>query len=413
MKIPSLLRALCATAPVDMRCLIRAIAAAGLLAVGCSGDGVAFEVEAAVQPLVCSETTKTTPSGERLVDVERYHPDAMNTLLAENVELRAAVGLSQVKSCEEARHFTAVRNALQDAGEYLPPIRTMPAEQEGFLTRMLDRFHPEGLQADPSIDTEPGVARSQEAIYNGQALAHDGAVQIRTAAGRCTAFPIGKRVLNGAWWTTYLTSAHCVNGQAGEHWPDFDAKYFYGSIEIWHTTSPGNLAQWGTTSAHLVWHDLYTGKDDVAVDIAFVSAYAANFEYPSANLTDIYKLAVTSSNDLTGLGFGRQTVGGSTLRTAVSNALFRIDSANVLLFIDNNDGDIRLCPGDSGGPALLWGRSPAAAVGIASAIDAEDGCAEATHGKYWTKTKPYFDTGWVQQFHGACQTVNTNYWRCW
>jgi hypothetical protein len=417
MNIPLLVRERRANAQVSTRWSARTIALAGLLALGCSGEGVAFESEGAVQPLVCSETSRTTPSGKLYVDVERYHPDAMNALLAESAVLRTAVGLSEVASCEEARHFTAVRNALSIAGEYQPPIRQMPAHHEGFLTKMIERLDPARLRklhAGSSRETPSGVARAQEPIYNGTMLAHDGAVQIDTEfKGQCTAFPIGKRVINGAWWTTYLTSAHCLNGKVGEHWPDYDANYYYGWVDIWHTTSPGNRVKWGTTLAHHVWHDLYTGANDIAVDIGFLSAYAGDFEYPSANLTDIYKLAVTTSLDLTGLGFGVQTVGGSTLRTAVNNALFRIDGGNVLLFFDNNDGDIRLCQGDSGGPALLWGRNPAAAVGIASAIDPLDGCAAATDGKYWTKTKPYFESGWVQQFHGACRTVFTDYWRCW
>lgn len=387
---------------------------------GRQGPAAASDTADLEQGLVCGDVPAQGIDGKDAMEPELYYPAVMNRLLENDAGLREGVGFERVTNCDQARHFTRVRNEMQDLGRYTPPVAPevvdLPVDWQEVLR---ERGMPELGREIQAKAEDPELV---DKVYNGTGLVSDTTVlfidtsQNPNNTSYCSAVPVGKRFLSGYWWTTFLTSAHCAVNP-GTYWPTYAGYYYYGGLKLYHTTQTGTISLWYSTVAHYVRYADWTGMGDYNNDFAFVSAAMGTYEYPASMLNRVAATwilpAVGVQNSGTRMsvrGFGPNTsTGNPTLRQ--SSSYFYIDAYTPWAFKDTNDGDVRICGGDSGGQAYF--NATYAVSGITSGTNTPTYCAAAADEKRWTVAGNFFTTGWVQNFHGPGCSINNNLWQCW
>lgn len=130
--------------------------------------------------------------GNRIVEEERYYYSVINRRLGEDPELQSYVGLTEVSTCDEARHFIQASNRYQEE-------RPRSAADDESVFANFPRMPAEAPKRDPNARIDK--------IYQGTEDAIEEVIGFGYASNGKTRDCTGMR-LGGA---LYLTAAHCLS----------------------------------------------------------------------------------------------------------------------------------------------------------------------------------------------------------
>ncbi len=305
----------------------------------------------------------------------------INAELADYPELAAELGITEVRTCEEATAYFA---AFSDY------VESLPTEEEG---RARDDDRPSDFrvaQADAINLTTGGVLRIPG----------------------CTGVLINERAL--------ITAAHCVdqyspNGERNFWKTDYTIRDF-GSNE-WTGTVRINV------------HPNYTGEGyggdlDDGDDIAVVKLLEGSFGFPNAHRHRLYKGTMSAIGWMKAYGAGHALNAGGGAGTLRSMHYYP-DWAGPYHFLMYADDPSRLCAGDSGGPVrdLTPANGYAAVAGLVTSIQVDDADVDkcTTDGGKQRAIRLQHKIRWIDDMLGGndnddCTTFHDGDWvyeRCW
>jgi V8-like Glu-specific endopeptidase len=340
---------------------------------------------------------------------EWYQFGLLNRRLDESVELRQATGLTRVDSCEDARAFVDAEHTLlesQPSLKVLPPGMPVP-------------------EAQPDAD---GVGKTSQAIVNGTKAYKNSVVWYNTDAGGCTGTLISPYAM--------ITSAHCIPSASlntdtnGDNIKDAGIASFWVNYDRDPTLTPGSACL--TRAAPQSTTGLCGGNDFQAMivhihpgwgggaanDIAVVMHLFTGPWRSPANGTHHYAIVngggLDREHNFTAWGAGGDRSDPNTLNinengeweTGVLNSGVTrtdVDKPNVdwmgawhFISDSKNSGGVRMCNGDSGGPAFEHTSNFFVGVWSSSDYLAEQGtlsnpapgCTTTSKTQRWTTVSP-------------------------
>ena len=392
----------------------------------------------------CGKIYRET-SGGVVAEDEAYSFILINQRLAANRELRQAVGMDRVASCEEARRFMRA--------------------QDRYLDESAERSGPEQAVDDGPPAAEEEEAQLTDKILNGSPTHWDGVVRLvffltGGLQGSCTGVILNSRAL--------LTSAHCIpqefiygdwsgdgvnDGGAGEIAVNYDRPQNASSNPTIHCLTAGPGSYPGSCGGNrkrvlaVRRHPGWSGNSDTQDDLAMIFSPGGIVWPGPAGYQPVHWMGLTSDglaedHDFWAIGQGVNSNGGSvyfdsTIQkwadpglnagTLRQGNLSNIDTLGST-YLAHEGAQSRVCRGDSGGPAIE-GRAYSAA-GIASSFryDSDYGsmsnpvpaCAEPGFNQYFTRPSWHFTwinnamTEWFGQVQCKRSASNRGvwYWKC-
>ena len=308
-----------------------------------------------------------------------FDPEQINAVLADYPELAEELGMTEVRSCEQAdAYFTA----------YSDYIESFPSEEEDLA----------------SDDDKPADFRV--AAADGTNLATNGILEL---TGGCTGVLIHTRAL--------ITAAHCVDQWSG------------GARNFWKTNFTiknfGGGSFTGTVRINV--HPNYTGESyggglDDGDDIAVIKLTSGSFGFPNSHRHRLYTGYMSTIGWMKAFGRGASSNNGGwgTLRYM----WYKPNWTGPYHFLMNASDPSRICRGDSGGPIRDFTPGGWAVVaGLNTSIQVNnvnvDQCAR-WDGKQ-RAVRIQHKVRWIDDMLGGgdsddCTAFNDNGWtyeRCW
>jgi trypsin len=296
--------------------------------------------------ILCGKAGDLLPDGTRRAFDDVYYPNAINAEIAQHTPLREALGFDGVANCEQAHLWSTSRLSIVE-GE--------PAEASP----------PEPVAAEP----DPGPI---EKVWEGLNHVDDSIPMLLKAGidgdGLCSSVAITRRHL--------LTAAHCVgaNTTVCGTAPNQVACNRDETFEIVRATAGGGRVSYGTYSVTTYKHEGYGGIGDPGDDIALLEV-RSGWNLPAAAVRSIALVTPSAQTSLAAAGWGRTSQynpsNAGYLKKPKGNGVFNLDwvPRDATYFFDDNDDDVNLCKGDSGGPVV----SGLGVVGLFSEFEADSG----------------------------------------
>lgn len=394
-----------------VRCsLLAGVASISLAACGEASGGAEAPTEAGLRmPLVCGQEHYLDSEGQTQARDVWYRLGPMNRRLDADPALRAAVGLSEVVTCDQAKQFvTREREYLESSSSESVDVTAPP-------------------------ETRAARSETSDKIAGGTAGPWQGVVRI----GGCTGTMISNRVI--------VTAGHCIDPaslfydsdgdgdvDAGLQW--LPVNYDKGAGIVWCLTNTPAAALKPCTSGDVpltvMLFPNYTNGSDARNDFALIINTVRPWSgtLTNADFKRVNSGGLAEDHDFWAVGQGGSANGGTLFQLTdgrwrqqgIDPFVLRNDRGNIDWlgtghFI-HETGQVRTCAGDSGGPAFETKSESIAGImsnaevsGSGSKADPLSACATSSGIQRWSRVSHKLN--WINgrlAAYGLPQCVRTH-----